>query len=71
MNLRDFITDPAGKADELAACCILGVLSFIGLAIYAVVFNHQPFAPLDYGTGLGSAIGGAAAGMGLKAKFGG
>ncbi|HTQ70635.1 MAG TPA: hypothetical protein VMH92_03975 [Acidocella sp.] len=71
MKWLDFIRTPDGRADEMAACCILGVLGFIGLAVFSVVANHQPFSPLDYGAGLGSAIGGAAAGMGLKSKLGG
>jgi hypothetical protein len=60
-----------GKADEMSALCIAGVLSFIALGVYAVVWNHQAFDPMGYGTGLGAAIGAAAAGMGVKAKFGG
>lgn len=71
MKWLDFIRTPDGRADEMAACAILGVLSFIGLAGWAVISNHQPFDPMSYGTGLGVAIGGASAGMGIKSKFGG
>jgi hypothetical protein len=68
--LADLFTDSARRhADEMALCAVAGVATFLGLAIYSVVFKGQPFDPQAYGTGLGLAIGAAAAGMGLKAKL--
>jgi hypothetical protein len=46
---------------------VLGVLSFIGYAGYHVFGNHL-FDPISYGTGLGGALAGGGAGVGLKSK---
>lgn len=53
----------------MAVLSVLGVLTFLGLAIYSIAFKGQPFDPQAFGTGLGLAIGAAAVGMGLKAKM--
>ncbi len=64
------MTDSDGRhADEMALLAVLGVLTFLGLAVYAVVWKGQVFDPQGFGAGLGLAIGAAAAGMGLKAKL--
>ncbi|MGC8530467.1 MAG: hypothetical protein ACP5M1_00380 [Acidiphilium sp.] len=68
--LRGLLTDAQGRIDEMALLTILGLLSFIGLEIFAVVVRHQHFDAEGYGMGLGSAIGAATLGMGLKSKFG-
>ena len=68
--LSGLFADPNSRhADEMACLCVLGVLTFLGLAVFAVVVKGQAFDPQSYGIGLGSAIGAAAAGMGLKARM--
>jgi hypothetical protein len=68
--LIDLFTNSEGhRADEMASLSIVGVLVFIGLAIYSVAYKGSAFDPTGYGTGLGAAIGGAAVGIGLKGKM--
>lgn len=67
---KSLIADPENRhSDEMALLSILGVLTYIGLAVYAVVVKGQAFDWQGYGMGLGAAIGAAAAGMGLKCKL--
>lgn len=65
---RQLFIGKGGNADEMAVLAVLGVLTFLGLAVYAVVGKGQAFDPQAFGIGLGSAIGAAAIGMGLKSK---
>lgn len=67
---KNLIADPNSRhSDEMAVLCILGVLTFLFLSVYAVVYRGQTFDPQGFGIGLGAAIGTAAAGMGLKSKM--
>lgn len=66
--LKQLFQGKDGTADEMAVLCVLGVLTFLGLAVYAVVWKSQPFDPQAFGIGLGATIGAAATGMGLKAR---
>jgi hypothetical protein len=67
--LRALVTgDDQRHADEMAILSILGVLAFIGLSAYAVIWKGQAWDPQAYGIGLGAAIGAAAMGMGIKAR---
>jgi hypothetical protein len=66
-GLKDWFKGPDGKADEMAALVILGVLTFLGLSIFDAVKNKR-FDPQAFGIGFGATIGGAAVGMGLKAR---
>lgn len=69
--LVQLLTDSEGRSDELALLAILGVLTFIGLEIFAVVIRHQLFLPEQFGLGLGSALAAASVGMGIKSRCGG
>lgn len=68
--LFELISDSNGRSDEMAVLSIIGVLSFIGLEIFTVLFRHQSFEPERFGMGLGSAIAAGAIGMGLSSRFG-
>ncbi|MCF3945322.1 hypothetical protein AiwAL_04605 [Acidiphilium sp. AL] len=68
--LLSLVSDSKGRSDEMAMLSILGVLTFIGLEAFSVILRHQPFEPDRFGMGLGSAIGAAAIGMGLKSRLG-
>ena len=57
-----------GTADEMAVLSVLGVLTFLGLAAFSVIWKGQTFDPQAFGIGLGAAIGAASMGMGLKAR---
>lgn len=68
--LCELVSDPQGRSDELALLSICGVMSFIGLELFAVVVRHQMFQPEGFGIGLGSAIAAGAFGMGLRRRLG-
>lgn len=69
-RLAELLTDSDGRhADEMALLAIIGVLTFLGLSVYAVVVKGQAFDAQGFGTGLGLALAAACAGMGLKAKL--
>lgn len=68
--LFDLVSDPTGRSDVMAFLSIIGVLSFIGLELFAVLVRHQRFDPEGFGMGLGSAIAAGAIGMGLTSRFG-
>lgn len=63
--------DENSRADEMAILTILSVMVFLFLSVYAVVWRGQVWEPIDYGTGVGSVIGAACVGMGLKKRMGG
>ena len=45
----------------------LACLVFMVLAVYAVMWKGQPWAPQDYGTGLGLVLAAGGAAIGFKA----
>lgn len=69
--ISELLTDSEGRSDELALLAILGVLTFIGLEIFAVIVRQQEFRPEQFGLGLGSALAAASVGMGIKTRCGG
>lgn len=54
----------------MAVLSICGVMTYIGLELFAVVVRHQMFQPEGFGMGLGSAIAAGAFGMGLRSRMG-
>lgn len=63
--IRDIITTTSGDAVDLVRInALLGMLVFLGLAIYDVVWQKQPFHAHEFGIGLGAVI--AAVGLALK-----
>jgi len=66
----DLLGDEHGRVDEMVLLSIFSVLTFIGLAIYAVVLHHQVWEPVPYGQGLGYVLSAAMVGMGLKKRLG-
>lgn len=63
--VKDIITTTSGDAVDLVRInALLGMLVFLGLAIYNVVWQKQPFQPHEFGIGLGAVI--AAVGIALK-----
>lgn len=69
--LKQLFQGKGGVADEMAVLTVMGVLTFLGLAIYSVVWKGQPFEPQNYGTGLGLVVIAALVGFGLRSKLGG
>lgn len=63
--LRNLLTDHKGDADELPLYALLGVVCFLGLALY----NHDKFDPWTFGSGFGALIAGVYGGYGLRAKL--
>lgn len=68
--LFELVSDAEGRSDELALLSICGVLTYIGLELFAVVVRHQLFHPEGFGMGLGSAIAAGAFGMGVRRRLG-
>lgn len=63
--LHDMITTTAGDAvDIVRILSILGMLTYLGLSIYNVVWQKQPWQPHEFGIGLGAVI--ASVGIALK-----
>lgn len=63
--IHDIITTTAGDAvDIVRIMSLLGFATYLGLAIYAVVWQKQPFSYHEFGIGLGAVI--AATGIGIK-----
>ena len=66
-NCLSKLTDgPDGEPCEMVILSILGVLTFIGLSIWAVVHDAKPFDYQAYGIGLGAALSAASIGIGIK-----
>lgn len=63
---RQLFTSKDDKADEMAVLTVLGVLTFIGLAVVEVVVKGHAFDPQAYGIGLAATLGAAGVGMGFK-----
>lgn len=63
--INDIITTTSGDAVDLVRInALLGMLVFLGLEIYNVVWQKQPFQPHEFGIGMGAVI--AAVGIALK-----
>ena len=46
----------------------ISVVVFLALAVYAVIWKGQPWAPQDYGTGLGLVLAAGGAAIGFKSS---
>ncbi len=63
--IHDIITTTAGDAVDITRIMSLaGMVTYLGLSIYNVVWQKQPWQPHEFGIGLGAVI--AAAGIALK-----
>lgn len=63
--IHDIITTTSGDAVDLVRInALLGMLVYLGLQIYSVVWQKQPFQPHEFGIGLGAVI--ASVGIALK-----
>ncbi len=62
--LKTMLSDAAGTYEIAKASGALVVLTYLGLAIYAVVVKGQTFDPQSFGIGAGAVI--AAMGAALK-----
>lgn len=57
--VNDIITTTAGDSVDIARVMgLIGFAIFLGLAIYTVVGQHQPFHMQDFGIGFGGVVGG-------------
>ena len=69
MKLTDIFTENDGDTFcPGRVALILGVLVFIGLSTYSVVYLAQKFDAMGYGTGFGGLTGGSLAGIWAKSK---
>lgn len=67
--LRELIVGPKDAAEGVQLMAWLGFLTFLGLAIWAVVGKGQAFDPQGYGIGIGAVLASAGAGLGMKSRF--
>jgi hypothetical protein len=68
--LAQLVGDDRMRADEMAIGTIMAGGAFIGLSVWAVLIQGQPWHPVEYGEGFGTLIGAATVGMGIKRKLG-
>lgn len=67
--LNDWLTGVDGKThDPARAGLLLGIITFLFLAVWAVVMLKQTWSPQEFGIGLGGLLAGGGAAIGLKAK---
>lgn len=59
--LTEILTDAQDYYAAARSVGIVGVLTFLALSIYAVVFKGQPWDPQAFGIGFGAVV----AGMGV------
>jgi len=65
--LRHLLTGVDNRTYDIARVLwLLGGLQFLAMAGYAVIVNKQPFAPMEYGAGLGAML--TAGGIGVAVK---
>jgi hypothetical protein len=65
--LKDSFTVSNGQDFDLGRILwVQAALTFLGLAVYSVVFKGQTFDPSAYGTGLGLVMAGGGAALGFK-----
>jgi len=68
--LKDCLTEIDGESYDVARILfIAGVVCFLGLACFHVIFLRHDFDAIGYGTGLGGLLGGGGAGIGLRGKM--
>lgn len=67
--IKDCLTGIDGVTYDPARCYgAIAVFTFLGLAIYAVVYKGQAWDPQAYGIGFGAVLAGFAWGVATKAK---
>lgn len=68
--LNDILTDDGGNFTPDKVALVAGVLIFDGLAIWAVVFNKEPFLPnaAQFGLGLGAVLAAGGGSMWLASR---
>lgn len=65
--LRHLITGVDNHTYDLARVLwLIGGLQYLALATWAIVVNRQPFAPMEYGAGLGTVL--TAGGIAIAVK---
>lgn len=68
-----FLTDIFTENDGASFCMArlgfaLGVLAYIGLSCWTVIYLGKPFDMQGFGIGLGATLGAGGAGIAMKAK---
>ena len=67
--LNDVLTTRDGESfDVIRVGMVLSGAVLLGLAIFNVVANRQPFDALNFGSGVAALLAGGGAGIGMKAK---
>lgn len=65
--VKDCLTGLDGQTyDPARVAGVFGIATFIGLAIYAVIYKGQPWDPQSFGLGFGGLVTGVGAGVLLK-----
>ncbi len=62
------LSDDKGRADEQALISLVAAAVFLGLEVLSVL-RGQAFDPLSFGAGVGTLVGVASAGLGLRAHL--
>lgn len=66
---RDCLTGIDGKTyDPARVGLLIGLATFLFLAVWALVAQKQPWGPQEFGIGFGAVLAGGGAAVGLKAK---
>lgn len=66
--LRDLVTTKADDFDVIRVGMIVIGLALVLLSGWAVIVNHQPFDPLQFGSGGAALFAGGGVGIGAKVK---
>lgn len=67
--LAGMVTYPEGRNAIMTLSSALGMLCFLGLTVYSVVVNKQPFTALDYGSGFGAMVIGLGGALGIHTRL--
>jgi hypothetical protein len=67
--VKDIVTETNGEDFDVARVLwILGALVFLGLAVVAVVHNHQVLDFMNFGAGLAAVLAGGGVAVGARSK---
>lgn len=67
--LKDLLTDANGDADETVLYAFLGIMTFVWMQVYDVIYLKHAFNPQGFGVGMGAILAGVFAGYGAKSKL--
>ena len=68
-TIAKWLAGTSGQTGTLLVLTAMGVLTYLGQSIYALVWLHQTWQPFDFASGFGAMMAASAGGLGLHVNL--